>query len=205
MNDLLVPVELRFSEETAKKLNNFLVTFQATSPMVPFIVDSLENLVPSFGERFILPYVLKKANTMHKLSQLDMADPNIQMRTCEVGFAIDHDFCQLKSEGKITDSHVSTFKKEAKQFVSTLCNHILSKSPLTSYFACAACCLNPINLAEIPDTCEKRFHNLLQKLVDGKLITYLLTRQRGSSTNLPVMLSMKIKRYFAIMKSNLST
>ena len=63
--------------------------------------------------------------------------------------------------------------KEAKHFVSTLCNHILSKSPLTSYVVCAACCLNHINLAEIPDTCEKRFHNLLQQLVDGKLITSL--------------------------------
>ena len=31
--------------------------------MVPFIVDSLENLVCSFVERFILRVVLKKAKT----------------------------------------------------------------------------------------------------------------------------------------------
>ena len=85
---------------------------------------------------------------------------------------IEHDLCQLKHEGKITDSHVNNFKEEAKKIVSTLSNHILSKSPLTSYFACAAHCLNPINQAEIPDTCEKRFHNL-QKLIDGKLIIWL--------------------------------
>ena len=95
------------------------------------------------------------------------------MRTYEIGFSIDHDLRQLKREGKITDGHVNTFKKEAKQFVSTLYNHILSKRPLTSYFARAARCLNPINLAEISDTREERFHNLLQKLVDGKLITSL--------------------------------
>ena len=100
-----------------------------------------------------------------------MTDPNIQMRTYEVGFSIDHDLRKLKREGKITSSHVNTFKKEAKQFVSTLCNHILTRSPSTSYFVSAACGLNPISVAEIPDTCEKRFHNLLQKLVDGKLIT----------------------------------
>ena len=81
MNDPLEPVKFRFCEETAKKLNNFLVTFQTSSSMVPFIVDSLENLFCSFVERFILPDILKKANTMHKLSQLDMTDPNIQMRT----------------------------------------------------------------------------------------------------------------------------
>ena len=54
MNDLLVLVKLHFFEETAKKLSNFLVTFQTSSPMVHFIVDSLENLVCSFVERFIL-------------------------------------------------------------------------------------------------------------------------------------------------------
>ena len=138
MIDSLVPVKLRFFEETAKKLNSFLFTFPTGSPIVPFTVDSLENLVCSFVERFILPDVLKKATTTHKLSQLDMTNPNRQIRTYEVGFSIDRDLCQLKREGKITDSHVNTFKKEAKQYVSTLCNYILSKSPLTSYFAPAA-------------------------------------------------------------------
>ena len=107
MNDPLVPVKLRFFEETAKKLDNFFVTFQTSSPMVSFIVDSPENLVCSFVERFILPDVLKKVSTMHKGSQLDMTDPNIQVRTYEVGFSIDHDICQLKREGKISDSHVT--------------------------------------------------------------------------------------------------
>ena len=68
MNDLLVPVKLRFFEETAKKLNNFLVTFQTSSPVVPFLVDSLESLVRSFAERFILLDVLKQANTTLKRS-----------------------------------------------------------------------------------------------------------------------------------------
>ena len=97
----------------------------------------------------------------------------MQMRTYEVGFSIDHDLRQLKREGKVTDSHENTFEKEAKQCVFTLCNHILSKSPLISYVTHATHCLNPINLAKIPDTSEKRFHNLLQKLVDGKLIASL--------------------------------
>lgn len=33
--------------------------------------------------------------------------------------------------------------------------------------------MNPINLEEIPDTSENRFHNFLQKLVDRKLIPSL--------------------------------
>ena len=95
--------------------------------MVSFIAGSLENLVRSFVERFILPEILKKANFTHKLSHLHMTDPNIQMRTYGVGFSIDHDLRQLKREGKITDSHVNTYKKEAK--------HILSKIPMAFYVA----------------------------------------------------------------------
>ena len=106
-----------------------------------------------------------------------MTDTNLQMGTYNVSLSIDHDLRQLKHEGKIIDSHVNTFKKEAKQFASTLCNHILSKSSFTSYFALAARCLSSISLVVIPDTCEKRFLNLLQKLVDRKLITSLFAEE----------------------------
>ena len=74
-------------------------------------------------------------------------------------------------------THVNTFVKEAKQFPFTLCKHILSKSPFTSCFTRADRCLNPINLAVIPDTSEKRFLNLLQKLVDEKLVTSLFAAE----------------------------
>ena len=106
-----------------------------------------------------------------------MTDANLQMGTYDVSLSIGHDLRQLKHEGKIIDSHVNTFKKEAKQFVSTLCNHILSRSSFASCFALPARCLSSINLVVIPDTCEKRFLNLLQKLVDRKLITSLFAEE----------------------------
>ena len=99
---------------SVKKWQGSSIIFLLLSKQIPhwsLIVDSLENLVRCFVERFILPDVLKRASTMDKLSQLDMTNPNIQMRTCEVGFSIDHDLCQLKREWKITDFHVNTFKK----------------------------------------------------------------------------------------------
>ena len=37
--------------------------------------------------------------------------------------------------------------------------------------------MNPINLEEIPDTSENRFHNFLQELVDGKLIPSLFANE----------------------------
>ena len=119
MNDPLVPIKFRFFEEMIIKSNNFHVTFQTVSPMVPFIVHYLENLVCSYVERFILTNVLnvlKKGYTTHKLSQVHMTDPNIQMGTYEVGYSIDDDLRQLKRQGKITDFYGNTFTNETNNF-----------------------------------------------------------------------------------------
>ena len=112
MKDPLVPVKFRFFEEMVIKPNNFRVTFQTVSPVVLFIGHYLENLVRSYVERFILTNVLKKGYTTHKLSQVHMTDPNIQMRTYEIGYSNDDDLRQLKRQGKITDLYVSTFTNE---------------------------------------------------------------------------------------------
>ena len=53
---------LRFFEEIAFNLNEFLARFQTSASMVPFLVDSLENLIGNFAEKLILSDVLKKAN-----------------------------------------------------------------------------------------------------------------------------------------------
>ena len=63
----LIPVNLRFVEEIAFNLNEFLVRFQTSAPMVPLLVDSLENLIRNFAEKLILSDVLQKAINIYKL------------------------------------------------------------------------------------------------------------------------------------------
>ena len=188
-NDPLILVKLRFFEEIANNLNEFLVRFQTSAPMLPFLVDSLESLTRNFAERLILPDVLEKANNTYNLCQIDFTDKNIQKPLYEVSFGIDHDLRILKKEGKVTDSKINAFKVEAKMFVAKLCSYIIEKSPLNSYFARSARSISPINLAEIPDACEKRFQNLLKKLVDTKQI--------------PSTLADKAKQEFRKFKSNI--
>ena len=59
--DVLVPLKLQFFEEVAKQLNSFLIKFQTDSPMVPFLVESLESMIQKFCSMFILTDVLEKA------------------------------------------------------------------------------------------------------------------------------------------------
>ena len=116
-DDPLIPVKLRLFEEIAGNLNEFLARSQTNVPMVPFLVDSLENLTHNFAKKLILSDVLKKANNPYKLSQIDFTDQNIQKRLYEVSFAIDHYLCMLKKGSKVTDSIINAFKVETKKFL----------------------------------------------------------------------------------------
>ena len=57
-----------------------------------------------------------------------MSDKNIHKRDFKFSFAIKHDLRLLKKAGKISDSQIYTFKMEAKDFFSKLCNDILQES-----------------------------------------------------------------------------
>ena len=92
------------------------------------------------------------------------------IKETEFSFAIKHELRALKRDGKISDSLIYTFKIEAKNFLSTLCNHILEKSPLNSYFAWCTRSLSPLYLAEAPESGEKYFSGLLSKLVQYRQI-----------------------------------
>ena len=59
-NNPLLPVKLSSFEEISKTLNAFLVLFQTQVLIVPFLMDSLENIVEVFCARFTLPDVLRK-------------------------------------------------------------------------------------------------------------------------------------------------
>ena len=72
--------------------------------MVPFLVDCLENIVRGFCDRFILPDIMKQANTTYKFTKLDVMDKNIHMRDFHFSFSINHELRELKEKGKINDS-----------------------------------------------------------------------------------------------------
>ena len=71
-DDSQIPVKLCFFEEIVFNLNEFLARSQTSAPMVPFLVDSLVNLIRNFAEKLILSDILKKANNTNKLSQIDL-------------------------------------------------------------------------------------------------------------------------------------
>ena len=72
INDPLIPVKFRFIAKTAAELNKFLVFYQTEKPIVPFIGQSLEDIICSFPSTFMLAEKLKAAKTCLSLPKINL-------------------------------------------------------------------------------------------------------------------------------------
>ena len=83
----------------------------------------------------------------------------------DLGFALKYEIKVLPSSKKLTEIQIYNFKEEVMQFLVTLFNHIMKKTPINSLFARCLFCLSPNHLADFPKKCEKLFTKILEKLV----------------------------------------
>ena len=74
--------------------------------MVPFIADTLGDLVPDFFGRITLKDVLKKKSNLYNLIQINPLDKNIRKNpeSVDIGFAAKHKLEQIKSSLNSTTS-----------------------------------------------------------------------------------------------------
>ena len=100
-----------------------------------------------------------------------MLDRNVEKVTTEVSFRLKSHLKNLKKEKQVKEPELHLFLQEVKQFLAALCNHLLTKYPTN--FHLARCCrsLNPVYVAEYPETCKKLFDKILEKLVICKHVT----------------------------------
>ena len=171
INNPLVPLQLRFFEETAAKLESFVLRFQTDNPMVLFLVSHLEAIIRELCSKVILDDAREDAQSTRSLMKLDVTDKSIQKVTPNLGFGLKSDIKNLKAVKKVRDSHAHIFLLEVKKFLSSLCNHLLTKPPIQSQFACCCRSINPIFMDKYPDSCRKLLDQILEKLVSSKHFT----------------------------------
>ena len=89
IHDPLLPTKLKFFEMVSSKHTAFLRGFQTNKPMVPFIADTLGDLVSDFFGRIILKDVLKKKSNLYNLVQINPWDKNIRKnpKSVDIGLA----------------------------------------------------------------------------------------------------------------------
>ena len=177
ITDLLIPVKLKFFAKTADELNKFLLLYQTDNPMVPFIAQSLEEIIRQFASTFILSEKLKAATSLVSLSKIDFKDRTCHKRAADVSLSIPIkvQLSDLKKRGKISDIQILKFKSYVVSFLSSLYAHLVAKSPIKYPLTRAAHYFIPHLLVEVKKTSENRFTNFLEILfksehTSGKIV-----------------------------------
>ena len=97
----------------------------------------------SFCGRFILSNVMSKTVKTVDVIKISMLNTTFHQPNVDLGFALRHDIDILKKNGKISDKQIARFKEDTKNFLATLANHIITKTPIQSYFGR---CTRSVNL-----------------------------------------------------------
>ena len=92
----LVPLYFKFFESIAAKLNGFLRRFQSDAPIVPFLVNTLEEITREFCSKFILDEVMGNSTNTIQLIKIDVFDINKQKVNVDLGFAIKEEINLMK-------------------------------------------------------------------------------------------------------------
>lgn len=173
VDDPTIPLKLRFFEEIATSLNGFLVTFQTDNPMVPFLTESLDNVLRNLCIRFLRKDVLEEANSVYKLLKVDFANKvnQVSLDSVDLGFAIKHDIKVLRKNGKLSENKLRNLRSGALEFLSSLCSHFTEKSILKNRLVRSASCLSPKVMLEPSELSTKLLEKMLEILVGLKKLT----------------------------------
>ena len=112
--------------------------FQIDKPMTPFLAETLEVLLRWLVVKFVRKNVLAKVSTCGALIKIDPCKKNNQKQISDVnlGFAVNQEIRSPKQVNRrVNGGMIFQFKKEAVAFLSTICSHLMKKSPVNSYFA----------------------------------------------------------------------
>ena len=122
IDDPLIHVKLVFFQEIASNLNSFLLVFQTDKPMIPFLLEVLEDLLRTALAKFIKKDVLQTACSTLKLIKIDILYEKVQKSVgdLDLGSSIKHDLKQLALQKRVTDQAVFMFKEEVISFLTKL-------------------------------------------------------------------------------------
>ena len=103
--------------------------------------------------------MLESAKSASLLIKLDVADKGNQkdINSINLGFGIKYELKRLIDSKNDTSMQVFQFRKEAMEFLASLCSHVMEKSRLQSLFARCLKCLSPNYMVESSRSCKLMF------------------------------------------------
>ena len=130
--DPLTVTKLEFFISVVKQLQPFLLKFQTDAPIVPFLGQSLKDLLLTLMGHIIKKYVMEQADSYPKLAAIDPCDKKKQVhcKHVEFGFAAPRSLKSVTANKTISELAVLTFKTECVQLLSAMMARLIERCPL---------------------------------------------------------------------------
>ena len=160
-NDKFVPLRMQFFRFLTKKLKPFLLQFQSDKPMVPFLSDSLEELLRSLM-KVIVKEVLEEASTAPSVTKIDITKFSNQLEAEQVKLGT-----SLKQSLSLMESRPEekrAFKRECKQVIIVLIQKLQERFPLKYSIARNSSALSPNSMVEEKELAKMKFQGLVVSL-----------------------------------------
>ena len=111
-------------------LEPFLLTFQSSSPQVPFLSGAINTCLLSLLQLVVKDVVLQKCKKTMDLINLDLSDKsNLCPKPC-IGFAAEQDIRHLLGREEVKMEDVTKFRTQVQQFIIKVVNKIREKNPV---------------------------------------------------------------------------
>ena len=166
--DFLAEAKLNFALTLAKQVQPFLTKYQSDSPLLPFLVSDLLEMLKSIISKFLTAEFAAQLKTCSQLSKVDLRDRS-HHKQVDLGFSAE---MYLQSaefrKMKISDKDVLGIRISAKAALITFTEKVLEKSPMRYPLARSISCLDPHFIAQSPDACKTMLTRMLKSLVDAK-------------------------------------
>eukprot|EP00731_Ephydatia_muelleri_P000477 Em0001g477a len=174
--DLYAEAKLNFALTLAKQVQPSLTKYQSDSPLLPFLVSNLLEMLKSIISKFLTAEFAAQLKTCTQLSKVDLRDRS-HHKQVDLGFSAE---MYLQSaefrKMKISDKDVLGIRISAKAALITFTEKVLEISPMRYPLARSISCLDPHFIAQSPDAYYKevlqQFEHFMRSVLSSELLQF---------------------------------
>ena len=163
--DKAFPLKLQYFKDIAGHLEDFLTIMQVDVPMMPFLEETLIDLITPFMKMVLKSDVLDEANTSLKLIKIDLTKAE-NLLPCEL-IKLPTATKDLLKTSLLKNDKKQLFKNDYKAMIIAMLQKIQDKCPLKYAVAHFASSISPSEMVGHKEKCDDSFCRLVDKLYAG--------------------------------------
>lgn len=152
-NKLMLP-QLAFFKMLAEEIQPFLIKFQTSQPLAPFLYSSLLEMTQNLLRRFVKKEIIENATTPKKLAAINLSDNDnlLTYNQINIGFSA----TKYLNKSKVSEKDKGIFKMECRKFLVATVSKIFEKSPLLYSLTKGISSLVPELIIKNPNIAQQR-------------------------------------------------